>query len=267
MRRCVFPFWGEEKQLLPFSLEGVGCRFVQDPIDRPQGHPCYQWIQCRNGKGRLTMGGKSYILEKGLGMLLFPHEPHEYHAVREPWEVDWVILEGDGIAPFVLEKMKMEHSAIIPLKAPQLLLDITETLFSGATGDQNLCSLLVYQLLLELLHQNEQTDRPEGYQRIDAAIEYIERRYDRPITLEELSAKADVTPQYFCNVFKKVTSLTPFSYINMVRVRKAKEYLLYHRQMKVAEIAKKVGFEDTSYFCKIFKKYEKKTPSAFRLGG
>ena len=266
MRRCVFPFQGEEKTRLPFFLEGVGCRFVQDPIDRPQGHPCYQWIQCRGRKARLTMDGKTYILEKGMGMLLLPDQPHCYRAAQSPWEVDWVIFKGDGVAPFVLEKMKIERSSVISLTAPQKLLEITETLFSGAVRDQNLCSLLVYQLLLELLWQTERKEKKEGYSKIEAAIEYIERCYDRPITLEELSARAKVTPQYFCSVFKAVTSLTPFSYINMVRIQKSKEYLLYHRQMKVAEIARKVGFEDTSYFCKIFKKYENKTPTAFRLG-
>ncbi len=73
-----------------------------------------------------------------------------------------------------------------------------------------------------------------------------------------------MTPQYLCTAFKRFTSQTLFEYINMVRIRKSKELLLYNKKIQIKEIAHLVGFQDVSYFCLTFRKLEKMSPTEFR---
>ncbi|MNJ00150.1 Bifunctional transcriptional activator/DNA repair enzyme AdaA [compost metagenome] len=72
-----------------------------------------------------------------------------------------------------------------------------------------------------------------------------------------------MTPQHTCLLFQQTLGMRPFAYLTRYRLRKAKELLL-QEQLEVREIAKRVGYEDTSYFIKLFKRQEGVTPIRFR---
>ena len=94
------------------------------------------------------------------------------------------------------------------------------------------------------------------------AEEYISRHFTEEITMEELSAAAGVSPQYLCRVFKRRTDMRPFQYINCRRLQHAK-LLLTRGGMTVSEISAAVGYNDVSYFCKLFREQEGVSPKKF----
>lgn len=94
------------------------------------------------------------------------------------------------------------------------------------------------------------------------AVQYIDDNYAEEITLESIADELFVSTSYLCRVFKKHVGKGYVSYLNDVRMKKAK-MLLCSNKYTVAEVAKSVGFRDASYFSSVFKRYYHCPPSAF----
>ena len=84
-----------------------------------------------------------------------------------------------------------------------------------------------------------------------------------PLTLEEVAAHVHLHPSYFSTLFKSSTGSSFKEYLNMVRIEESKR-LLSNTDYSIIDIAVAVGFEDQSYFSKVFKKYTGLTPKQFR---
>ena len=95
------------------------------------------------------------------------------------------------------------------------------------------------------------------------AVDYINDRYAEHITMEELCTVSGVSKQYLCLLFRQNLSTPPMEYIAKRRIQAAKE-LLTGSDKTIEEIAEDTGFCGSSYFCKLFKRYEGITPSQFR---
>ncbi len=94
-------------------------------------------------------------------------------------------------------------------------------------------------------------------------VTYIENHYDEKISISEAASIVNLSPNYFCKAFKKVTGRGFVEYINLYRVNIAVE-LLQSTSLPITEIATKVGFCNINYFDKIFKQYKKYSPSQSR---
>lgn len=94
-------------------------------------------------------------------------------------------------------------------------------------------------------------------------LSYIRSNYDKPITLEDMSRVAGMSPKYFCAFFKKMTLKTPTEYLKSYRIEKASRKLL-NSDMNVTDVAYSSGFNDLSYFIKTFKEIKGITPAKFR---
>ncbi|WP_409967583.1 helix-turn-helix domain-containing protein [Bengtsoniella intestinalis] len=98
---------------------------------------------------------------------------------------------------------------------------------------------------------------------IPQAVRYIHTNYSEKITLESVAATVYLSPTYFSKMFKEELH-TPFTtYINQVRVEQSKS-LLRKGDAKLSEVALAVGFEDQSYFTKVFKKITGQSPLQYR---
>ena len=98
---------------------------------------------------------------------------------------------------------------------------------------------------------------------IHQSVQYINAHYAEKITLEEMARRVYLSPPYFSRVFKEETGEAFTAYLNRIRIDRSKE-LLRHKSIRLADIALLVGFEDQSYYSKVFKKLEGITPLRFR---
>ena len=94
-------------------------------------------------------------------------------------------------------------------------------------------------------------------------MEYVKSNYSRKITLEELAAYVYLSPSHISSLFRKETGQTISAYINHVRIEKSK-FLLRQAGIPLADIAVLCGFEDQSYFTRVFKKYTGISPRQYR---
>ena len=83
------------------------------------------------------------------------------------------------------------------------------------------------------------------------------------ISLNELAGIMHISVSYLSKIFKEETGMSISGFINSVRVDSAKQFLLDDR-VSLIEAAYLSGFEDQSYFTKVFKKLTGQTPGIYR---
>lgn len=98
---------------------------------------------------------------------------------------------------------------------------------------------------------------------IHNAIYFIHQNYQHHITLEDAARHVYLSPTYLSRIFKQESGVSFTRFLNNVRVEKSKR-LLTMTEMRLAEIAGACGFEDQSYFTKVFKNVTGETPQQFR---
>lgn len=98
---------------------------------------------------------------------------------------------------------------------------------------------------------------------IKIAIKYIATHFSSTITLKEIASYVNLSPAYFSSLFKKNTKVSYSEYLNYVRIEESKR-LLSNTDYPVLDIAIATGFEDQSYFSKVFKKYTGFSPAKYR---
>ena len=98
---------------------------------------------------------------------------------------------------------------------------------------------------------------------IKKAIQYISKHYTSALTLEEVAMHVGLNPSYFSSYFKQMCGSSFKEYLNMVRIEEAKR-LLSNTDYSILDIAIAIGFDNQSYFSKVFKKYTGLTPKHYR---
>lgn len=81
--------------------------------------------------------------------------------------------------------------------------------------------------------------------------------------LKRVASQVFISPCYLSVIFKKETNITFKNYLIQTRIEKAKE-LLEKTDLKIYDIAEKVGYNNTRYFSELFQRICGKTPSQYR---
>jgi two-component system response regulator YesN len=98
----------------------------------------------------------------------------------------------------------------------------------------------------------------------DKIEHYIQDHFsDMNLSLTMMSDHFGLTKQYLCWLYKKEKNETINQYIIKTRLKWAKEYMRRNPFVKIKNVAARAGFADSSYFIKIYKKYEQITPADF----
>ncbi|NLM10150.1 MAG: helix-turn-helix domain-containing protein [Clostridiaceae bacterium] len=95
------------------------------------------------------------------------------------------------------------------------------------------------------------------------SIDFISKNYMKKITLEDVAAYVYLSPSYFSKIFKEEMDVNFNAYLNYVRIEMSKKLLL-DPSISMVEVSNLVGFEDQSYFSKVFKKMTGISPKKYR---
>ena len=131
--------------------------------------------------------------------------------------------------------------------------------------------------LLEILHEMATTEEYEVLNALEYSFEvkledndrpkiiydYVKENFLEPISLEMISAEANLTVPAFCRYFKKLTGKTFTRFVNEYRVVHACK-LLSEEEISITEVCFQSGFNNFSHFTKVFKEIVGKSPSLYR---
>ena len=148
-------------------------------------------------------------------------------------------------------------------KAERLVDKIEQELLSTQPGFKTIATALLLELLIRLPRCLSKSNDSEALSRITEAINYLKRHYAEQIDFTRLAQSAGMSPRSFQRAFRNATGASAQNYLITTRLKRAAEFLKYHNY-SVSQSAYKVGFKDSNYFTRIFKKYMKLSPKYFR---
>ncbi len=125
-----------------------------------------------------------------------------------------------------------------------------------------------WQMLIEkpvehYIRSTRAITQPQGSQTIRKALAFIQANFTRDLTLEEVAGQAGVSKSYLSRIFPEYTGKHFCSYLQQLRIERAKELLRFTDE-HIYEIASKVGFWNSRYFCKVFRDTVGMTPADYR---
>ncbi len=124
-------------------------------------------------------------------------------------------------------------------------------------------SIMIKKLFFLL--QNQKTAPQDcDYTIVKELIDYMNIHYHQEISLEKLAKLANKKESQISYLFKKYTNKRPIDYLIQYRIKVALE-LIETTDLLINEVAEKVGYQDSFYFSRLFKKYTGISPTALRL--
>ncbi|MBY0216076.1 PocR ligand-binding domain-containing protein [Paenibacillus illinoisensis] len=98
---------------------------------------------------------------------------------------------------------------------------------------------------------------------LQPAFEYIHSHKSEQVTLKHMADLCHLSPSYFSRLFAKETGENFTTYLAKLKIKWAKQ-LLEVTDMPISQISDELGFNESGYFIKIFKKFEEITPALYR---
>ena len=103
----------------------------------------------------------------------------------------------------------------------------------------------------------------EAQRLVRKAMAYLHEHYAEPLTRQAIAEHVGLDEDYLTYCFRQELGITPITYLNRCRINRAK-YLLKHTGETVTAIALQVGFSDSGYFSRVFRREVGTSPDAFR---
>lgn len=287
----------ENRKGIPLKSELGVTRLISDfyyelPEDfnyAGERHPGWEFVYVDKGKVSVSADNATYILKKGE---MVCHKPYEFHKVR-PYEGKAAIIvicfesSDEYMAYFnnkilsVNQRQKQYLNDIADMGRrvfqPKSPLEISADGQMDPSPEATPLNLqfvknAIQVLLLSLVNSDttEKQNRITLYEHVSQRktltqniVDYLKENMDKQITLEDISGSFSYSLSSIKRIFKEETGSSIVSYLNQLRMQKAKE-LLRETDQSISQIAAALGFSNVYYFSVAFKKKWGISPSGFR---
>lgn len=247
-------------------------------------HEEIEVIAIAQGRGLVQAGGESWLLETGDGIFVNTNTLHSVHLVDGGLcQLHSLVFSADllaGVPGSVFEQRYLRPMLRSPSRALPLRRDVPwqrdavsaiEGAYQAFAAESFGWELLVRAELGRLWSLAAEHAAPSvpvveesgDTRRLKEMLHCIHEHYDRPITLEEVAAAANVGKRECLRCFQRTIGVTPIQYLLRFRIRQASR-LLAETDLPITEVALRCGFESPSYFALTFRRLTGRTPREHR---
>ncbi len=242
----------------------------------PSLHPhyhenCFEFTVILDGAFIFRANGKNYTAAGGDVFIAYPDEVHS--TDRFPMshgEIYWLQLDISSVSRFLFlaedaalnltNRLQHLHRHVIKNNAPELL-SLLRNAFQLAATDSNPYLIASYLVLFLNQLADSSEERHTLSREIYQALNFVYDHIDMDISLDELAACSHLSIPQFKVRFKQEVGISPRSFVNLQKIESAKAMLL--EGMAKTDVALQLGFNTSSYFSAVFKKYTTLTPSEY----
>ena len=235
--------------------------------DRPNGRKDYQMIYVKSGKVYITFNGERHMLKPGQIFLYYPAEPQLYEMFgKDKPEIFWIHFSGNKVDE-LLEKAGISGMHIINSRVGYKPIETASKIINEIRNrdrmyEERINSLFI-MLLIYIGRGLESTNEKKTDNLSENIREYIEEHYFEDTANSEYAERFGISESSLVKVFKRRFGVTPQQYKNDCKIRNAQNMLIVTNK-KISDISRIVGFNDSLYFCRTFKKATEMTPGEYR---
>ena len=183
-------------------------------------------------------------------------------AIDEHWGADSSKVE--------IEKQFLVRDPIIEAITLNLAREAAEGSPAGRLYAESGCEFLAHHLIYRYSNLSQAPPRSMGglsSRRLRLVLEYIEDTLGQPIRLRELAALTGISGRHFERAFRQSTGSSPHSYVMDRRLHRARDFLINRPELRIEQIALRLGFSSSSHFSSAFRRQIGLTPTGFRKIG
>jgi AraC-like DNA-binding protein len=240
-------------------------------MQRDQGSKEDILIYCLSGKGWVRIGNQTYNVSPGECILLPANVAHEYNAdEKNPWTIYWIHFEGTNSPNFTNMMLQKMGSHVFPVSFQETRLHLFEEIYTNLEKGYSIDNVCYANISLQYFLASccfdtnyNHLSKKEDNSPIELCIQYMHKNIDKAITLEEIARVVNLSASHLAMSFKKKTGFSLIEYFNQLKTQKACQYLLF-TELRVNEIAEKLGIEDPYYFTRLFTKIIGVSPIKYR---
>lgn len=239
------------------------------------------------GCGVHMTGKETYPLNAGDAFVIGGSRQHDYHSMERLCLVN-ILFQPEKLnlrtfdlrtlpgyhALFTLEpawRRRHQFNGRLRLTPAELsvvmaFVDLLEEeLVTRASGFKFMATASFMQIVgyLSRCYARAKNSDSRALLRIGAAISHLETNHQEPIDLDQLARIAHMSNRNFIRSFQAAMGSSPIAYVIQLRVNRGAS-LLRRTESSVTEIAFQVGFTDSNYFARQFRKLLGVTPSQYR---
>jgi YesN/AraC family two-component response regulator len=140
------------------------------------------------------------------------------------------------------------------------------TVFAADRNEGPLAGLLVEAMLhscLRLLQAPELHPSRKAVRTYESICLYLQGNFQSSLTRASVASHFGLAPNHISRLFRSEGQVRFNDYVNLIRMNRAK-FMLRNYNLPLKEIAAKCGYQDVAYFCRMFKKMNKETPTQYR---
>ena len=214
----------------------------------------------------LELSGMPVLAAAGPVVLFDCRQPYKYTA-SDGLEFIWPLFNGLNIRVFYRRILQAHggpqcFASDAATQLAQTLRTLLDGCAAGERPNEAACSQLLHRVLcLLLLGEGERIS--DGSDRIAQSIRFMNQRLCEPISVQDVAAAVNLSPSHFSRQFKARTGYSPYEYIVLRRIDKAK-YLLTSTKQSVGEIAYVTDYNSEENFSHSFLKHVGISPGLFR---
>ena len=239
--------------------------------ERENGTPENIFIYCDKGKGWVEYNEERFILTENQFFILPANEKHAYGADRKnPWSIYWFHFNGDNVSMFssIIGKMISidESDKSRQRDRIQLFDEIFQNFEMGYNPDNleyiTFC-LMHFMASLKYVSQYREIKKVKENDIIQKSILFMKENLENKILLGDIADAVGYSSSHLNALFVQRTSFSPIEYYSQLKIQRACTYLQFSN-LKIKEIAFRLGYYDPFHFSKAFHKEMEITPKEYR---
>ncbi len=239
------------------------------------------------GAVRARVGMQTKVLQAGQIMLVNSEEMHSLEAGAAISEAYAVVFDMELLASARYDRIQhrfvkrlSDQEVRLPMwilgeqVRDQRIVAAAQQIIDGYEQKPDGYELLIKASLYLILYELSAGDRllqPNpaseadglGLHRLKPILSFIHQHYAEPIRIGDLAQMVPMSEGYFCRHFHRLIGVTPVHYINEYRINQAAA-MLQSTDCSVLEACCAVGFQNISYFTRVFKQFRRMKPSDLR---
>ncbi|MCY9579054.1 AraC family transcriptional regulator [Paenibacillus alvei] len=242
----------------------------------PKLYDYYLLHHIMDGQGAFSTETHTYHLKTGDAFLIEPGRLVSYESdAVQPWRYCWIAFQGIHANDLICRAGFSAANPILhagdQIEVPYQIKQITAAFQEKSVAADLIAHGCLHLILAKYAGMQQHMEeanrlRPESemQQTVRQAIQMMSTQYAHPMSMEQIAESLGYSRAYFSRIFKRITDMTPVTFLLKLRIDKGRQLLRERPDLTVEQIAASVGIPDALYFSRQFRRFYGHPPTAYR---